>query len=73
MRQLKSFGAFWYDFIIGDDWRLAAAVVAGLALTAILIHAAHVNAWWALPVFVFAALAWSLHRATTSRLGAEPR
>ncbi|MCW2934682.1 MAG: integral rane protein, partial [Actinomycetia bacterium] len=68
MRQLKSFGAFWYDFIIGDDWRLAAAVVAGLALTAILIHAAHVNAWWALPVFVFAALAWSLHRATTSRL-----
>jgi hypothetical protein len=67
MRQLKSFGAFWYDFIIGDDWRLAAAVVAGLALTAIFIHAAHVNAWWALPVFVFAALAWSLHRATTSK------
>jgi hypothetical protein len=70
MRQLKSFGAFWYDFIIGDDWRLAAAVVAGLALTAILIRAAHVNAWWALPVSVFAGLAWSLHRATTSRLGA---
>ncbi|HEX3959247.1 MAG TPA: hypothetical protein VHZ03_21880 [Trebonia sp.] len=70
MRQLKSFGAFWYDFIIGDDWRAAAMVVAGLALAAILAHVVRVNAWWALPVFVFAALAWSLHRATKSRLGA---
>ncbi len=67
MRQLKSFGAFWYDFIIGDDWHVAAMVVAGLALAAILAHAAGVNAWWALPVFVFAALVWSLHRATASK------
>jgi hypothetical protein len=67
MRQLTSFGAFWYDFVIGDDWRLPAGVVAGLALAAILAHVARVNAWWAFPVFVFAALAWSLHRATKSR------
>jgi len=67
MRQLKSFGAFWYDFVIGDDWRVAAVVVAGLALAAVLAHAARVNAWWALPVFVVAALVWSLHRATTRR------
>jgi hypothetical protein len=64
MRWLKSFGAFWYDFIVGDDWHVAVLVVAGLTLTAILTHVARVNAWWALPVFVFAALAWSLHRAT---------
>ena len=50
MKQLKSFGAFWYDFIIGDDWHVAALVAAGLALTAILAHAAKVNAWWLLPV-----------------------
>ena len=67
MKQLKSFGAFWYDFIVGDDWRVAALVVIGLAATAILVHAANVNAWWLLPVFVFAALAWSLHRATDTR------
>jgi hypothetical protein len=67
MRQLKSFGAFWYDFVIGDDWRGAAVVVAGLVVTAILTHAAGVNAWWALPVLVLTALAWSLHRATKSR------
>jgi F0F1-type ATP synthase assembly protein I len=67
MNRIKAFGAFWYDFVIGDDWRAAALVVAGLALTAILTHVAGVNAWWLLPVFVFAALAWSLHKATTSK------
>ena len=67
MKQLKSFGAFWYDFIIGDDWHVAALVAAGLAVTAILVHSAKVNAWWLLPVIVFAALAWSLHRATTQK------
>jgi len=36
MRWLKSFGLFWWDFVIGDDWIVAAAVVAGLALTALL-------------------------------------
>ena len=67
MNRIKAFGAFWYDFVIGDDWRLALMVVAGLALTAILTHVAGVNAWWLLPVFIFAALAWSLHKATTSK------
>ena len=27
MRRLKSIGAFWYDFVVGDDWRVAAVVV----------------------------------------------
>jgi hypothetical protein len=67
MKQIKAFGAFWYDFIIGDDWHVAALVAAGLALTAILVHAAKVNAWYVLPVMVLAALAWSLHRATARR------
>jgi hypothetical protein len=67
MKQLKAFGAFWYDFIVGDDWHVAALVVAGLALTAIVAHAAKVNAWWLLPIFIFAALAWSLHRATAKK------
>jgi hypothetical protein len=67
MKWLKGFGAFWYDFIVGDDWHVATLVVAGLALTAVLVHVARVNAWWALPVIGLLALAWSLHRATAGR------
>ena len=67
MKQLKAFGAFWYDFIVGDDWHVAALVVIGLAATAVLAHVAKVNAWWLLPIVAFAALAWSLHRATDIR------
>jgi hypothetical protein len=63
MKHLKAFGAFWYDFIVGDDWQVAALVVAGLALTAILARGAGVNAWWLLPLLAIASLAWSLHRA----------
>jgi hypothetical protein len=66
-QRLTSFGAFWYDFIVGDDWQVAALVIAGLAVTALLAHAARVNAWWLLPAVVFAALAWSLHRATARK------
>jgi uncharacterized membrane protein len=66
-RSLRSFGAFWYDFIVGDDWRGAAAVALALAATALLAHVAGVNAWWLMPVCVIAALGWSLRRATTGR------
>ena len=63
MRRVRSFAAFWYDFVIGDDWRGAAVVAAALAGTALLVHGASVNAWWLLPVAVIAALGWSLGRA----------
>ena len=32
MRFLRSFGRFWYDFVIGDDWKIAAAVVVALGI-----------------------------------------
>ncbi|HZR51924.1 MAG TPA: hypothetical protein VFB06_20715 [Streptosporangiaceae bacterium] len=67
MNRLKSIGAFWYDFVIGDDWQVAAIVVAALAVTALLVHQAGVNAWWLIPLAVFAALGWSLHRATAGK------
>ncbi len=66
-RWLRSFGAFWYDFIVGDDWRGAVAVALALATTALLVHVAGVNAWWLMPVCVIAALGWSLRRATAGR------
>jgi hypothetical protein len=34
MRFLKGFGSFWYDFLIGDDWKIAAAVTLVLAVGA---------------------------------------
>ena len=36
MRFLRAFGRFWYDFIVGDDWRIAAGVVLVLAAGAAL-------------------------------------
>ena len=54
-RWLRSFGAFWYDFVVGDDWRGAAAVALALAATALLVHVAGVNAWWLMPVCILAA------------------
>ena len=37
MKFVKAFGKFWYDFIVGDDWKIAVGVVLALAgLTAAL-------------------------------------
>ena len=33
MKWLKAFGKFWYDFVIGDDPKIAVAVVAALGIT----------------------------------------
>lgn len=37
MAFVKGFGRFWYDFIVGDDWKIAAAVVVALTLGAVLV------------------------------------
>jgi hypothetical protein len=66
MRRIRAFGAFWYDFVIGDDWRGAAVVAAAIAVTDALV-AAGVNAWWLLPVSALAALGWSLRRAVAGK------
>ena len=63
MSRLRSFGAFWWDFVVGDDWRVAAGVAAAIGLTAILSWR-DVAAWWVLPVAVALLLADSLRRAT---------
>lgn len=64
MSRLRSICAFWYDFIVGDDWRGAAVVAVALAVTAVLVHVARVNAWWLMPAAVVVVLGWSLRRAT---------
>jgi hypothetical protein len=57
--------AFVYDFVVGDDWRLAVAVVLGLVAAAAL-DSHDVAAWWVLPVVVAVSLGWSLRRARSS-------
>lgn len=37
MRFVIGFGRFWWDFIVGDDWKIAAGVTAVLALGALLV------------------------------------
>jgi hypothetical protein len=50
--------AIW-DFVVGDDWRLALAAVAALGLTAI-VCAFGLNLWWLTPLLALGALRWSL-------------
>jgi hypothetical protein len=37
MRLVTAFGRFCWDFVVGDDWRIAAGVVAVLAAGAVVV------------------------------------
>lgn len=60
VRWIGGFLFFWYDFIIGDDWRVAAGVVAGFFA----IHSLGVSSWWLMPVVVAVLLSSTLLEAT---------
>ncbi len=66
---LQGFGRFWYRFIIGDDWTVAAIVAAALVVTW-LLHTAGVAAWWLPPLAAVAVVGASLRR--TSRFAGGP-
>ena len=42
-RFVRGFGRFWYDFIVGDDPKIAVAVVVVLVVGALLVGAAGVT------------------------------
>jgi hypothetical protein len=64
MRIIKGFAAFWYDFIVGDDWTVAVGVVALLLVSGVLAHVELASlAWVLMPAGVLAVLALSLRRA----------
>jgi hypothetical protein len=63
VRLLGGFLYFWFDFIIGDDWRVAVAVVIGLFAT----HQLGVGAWWLLPVIVASVLVFTLLEASAAK------
>jgi hypothetical protein len=63
MRYLESFGRFWWNFIVGDDWVVAAGIAVALGLTWLLDHR-DVEAWWLMPLAVAVVLGGSLARTT---------
>jgi len=63
----RAFGLFVYDFVVGDDWWVAAGVAAALVLTYLLAHAAAVTAWWLIPVALVLLMPVSLWRAIRKR------
>jgi hypothetical protein len=66
MSRVRAFLAFLYDFVVGDDWRIAVGVVIALGVTA-LVAGTSIAAWWLLPVAVAALLGWSVWRAASVR------
>lgn len=59
---LKGFGRFWYGFVIGDDWTVAATIAVALLATW-LLHTAAVAAWWLPPVAAVIVVGASLQRS----------
>jgi hypothetical protein len=66
MKYVTSFGRFWWDFIVGDDWRIAAGLVVALGISALLVNQS-IAAWWLLPVAVVGLLGVSLLRDASVR------
>jgi hypothetical protein len=64
MSRVQSFLRFLWDFVIGDDWRIALTVSAALVVTLVLSNNS-VTCWWLLPLVVAAMLSlsvWSVAR-----------
>jgi hypothetical protein len=62
MSYVRNFLAFIYDFIVGDDWTVAASVIVALVLTDWLAHHG-MQAWWLLPLVVIGITGVSVRRA----------
>jgi hypothetical protein len=43
MRFIVGFGRFWWDFIVGDDWKIAAGVCVVLAVAGTLAGETHLS------------------------------
>jgi hypothetical protein len=59
MSRVRGSLQFLWDFVIGDDWRIALAVAVTLVLTLVLSDDG-VTAWWLLPLVVVVMLSVSV-------------
>jgi Flp pilus assembly protein TadB len=70
MNRVIAFGRFWWDFVVGDDWRIALGAAVALAATGVASHA-HMPAWWIVPSAVVLVLTLSVWRAARRRPGSR--
>ena len=64
MTRIRQLLRFVWDFVVGDDWRIAAAVAVALVVTLVLSNNG-ATVWWLLPVVVAVILSvsvWSVAR-----------
>jgi hypothetical protein len=54
-----------WDFVVGDDWRVALGIVVMLGLTAV-VAALGLPAWWLSPIVTIAILYLSVRRAAAT-------
>lgn len=66
MRRIEQFLRFLWDFVVGDDWRIALAVAVALVATLVLSDSG-VSAFWLLPVVVAVMLSLSVWGVARSR------
>jgi hypothetical protein len=66
VNRVKSLARFLWDFVIGDDWRIAAAVAVTLVLMLVLSNNG-AAVWWLLPIVVLAMLSVSVWGVARSR------
>jgi uncharacterized protein YlxP (DUF503 family) len=59
MKRLAKFCRFLWDFVVGDDWRIALAVAVALLLTLVLSNN-DITSWWLLPLVVAMVLSVSV-------------
>jgi apolipoprotein N-acyltransferase len=65
VKYIVAFGRFWWDFIVGDDWTVAAGVAVTLGAVGVLAHE-NINAWWLLPLAIALLTAISVWRQASS-------
>ena len=60
---LRAFARFGYNFLVGDDWRVALGVAVALAITVAVSHTTHIAGWWIVAAAVAGLLPLSVWRA----------
>jgi hypothetical protein len=66
MSRTRILARFWWDFVVGDDWRLALGLLLAVGAT-LLLHHSGIPAWWLLPGTIALLLPRSLQRAVRQR------
>lgn len=61
---IRRLGAGVWEFVVGEDWRVALGVVVTLGATA-LVATVGVPAWWITPIAILAILHRSIGRAVS--------